>query len=58
MQKIEKIVENWKVEAITAKHHKNRREINQSSKEQKNNKSDTTDDMNLNQAKDKCPVPS
>ena len=48
-----KIIEKEKTETIVAKRHKNRREISLSSEKGENYDSDTTNDINLDQAKSK-----
>lgn len=55
-QKKEKIVEKRKIKTITKKYCRGRREISLSSKEKKNDKSDTRDDRNLDQTNDKYPA--
>ena len=49
-QKRGKMVKRWKTEALTVKSQKTRGGISLSSKEEENYKSDTGDEMDLNQA--------
>lgn len=51
------MVERQKLEAIAAKHYRNKRQISLSRKEKKNYDNDTTNDIDLNQGKGEYLIP-